>query len=80
MNVRPEAGKDLEENIDCKLLEISLRNNLLDLKQRQWKQKYTSGTKTKLKKNAQERKSSTKLKSDLLNGRKYLQVTYLISS
>lgn len=34
MNVRPEAGKDLEENIDCKLLEISLRNNLLDLTQK----------------------------------------------
>ena len=82
MNVRPEIIKLLEENIGCKLHDICLGDNVLDLtsKAKASKAEINKWDYIKLKSFCTARKPSTKRKSNLPNGRRYLQIIYLIKS
>ena len=70
----------LKENISEKLIDISLGYDFLDLtsKSMATKEKVNKWDYIKLKASARQRKPSTKLKGNLLNGRKYLQTVYLV--
>ena len=67
LNVRQESIKILEENTGSNVCDLSHRNFLLDMspKAREQKQKWTTGTSLRYKAFSQQRKQSTKLKSDL---------------
>jgi len=82
LNVRQETIKILEENAGRNLFEHSLSKFLLDmsLEARETKAKMSYWNFIKIKSSAQRRKQSTKLKGSLQNGRRYLQMTYLIKS
>ena len=75
LNITPETMKLLEENIGGKFLDIGLGYNFFNLtsKEKATKAK-VSETTSNLKASAQQRKTSTKWKGNLLNGRKYLYI------
>ena len=72
----PETIKLLEKDIGRTLFDINHSNIFLDLspKAKKLKENYTKETQLNLKAFAQQRKPSTKLKANLLNGRQYLQM------
>lgn len=81
MTVRPDSIKLLEENRGSKLLDIGLANDFLDLKSK------AKATKTEINKcnciklkifSTTEKKTFNKMKGNLQNGSKYLQIMYLI--
>jgi len=78
LNVRPETIKILEENRGSNFFDISCSNFFLDLspEAREVKAKISYWDYSYL--YAQLRKQSTKLKDNQRNGRRYLQITYLI--
>ena len=82
LNVRQESIKILEENIGNTLFELGHSNFLQDtsMKARETKAKMNYWDLIKIKSFAQQRKPSTKLKDNLQNGRRYLQMTYQIKS
>ena len=82
LNMRPEIINLLEENTGGKLLDFSLGNDFLDLTSnaKATKAKLNKWDHVTLEASAQKRKSLTKWKGSLLNGRKYLQIMYLIRS
>ena len=79
-NVRQESMRILEENTGSNLLDVGRSNFLLDmsLKARDTKAKMNHWDFIKIKASAQQRKQLTKLKGSLRDGRRYLQMTYLI--
>ena len=77
LNVRQESIKILEENIGSYLFDLGGISFLLDTspKARETKAKMLYGDFTKIKSFVQQRKQSTKLKGNLWNGRRYLQMS-----
>ena len=75
LNVRPETIKLLEENIGGKFLDISPGNDFLDLTT---KAKINNWDYIKLKSFCTAEETITHTKRQLRNGRKYLQIIYLI--
>ena len=79
LNVRSKTIKLLEQNIHGKFLDIGLRDDFLDLTPK------TKATKTKMKQRdyiilkslCTANEAINKMKSNLLNRRKYLQIIYL---
>ena len=80
LNIRPEIIKLLEENIGSKLLGMGLGNDCFNLtpKAKATKAKIKKWHYIKLEPYAPQRRSSTELIDNLLNGRKYLHIIYLI--
>ena len=80
LNVRQESIKILEENAGNPLFELGHSNFLqgTSRKARETKAKMNSWDFIKIKASAQPKKQSTKLKDNLQNGRRYLQMTYQI--
>ena len=80
LNVRQESIKILEENTGNTLFELGHSNFLQDtsMKARETKAKMNYWDLIKIKRSAQQKKQSTKLKDNLQNGRRYLQMTYQI--
>ena len=80
MNVKPETMKLLEENLGVKLLDISLGDDMLDLtpKAKATKAKLNKWDYIKLRSFCRAKETINKMKSNILNGRKYLQIIYLI--
>jgi len=82
LTIRRDSIKLLEENRGSKLLDIGLGNYFLDLKSK------AKATKTKINKcnciklkifsTTEKKKPFNKMKGNLQNGRKYLQIMYLI--
>ena len=75
--LRPEITKLLEENLGCKLHDICFGDDVLDLTS---KAKINKLDYIKLKSFCTGGKLPTKWKGNLTNGRKYLQIIYLIKS
>ena len=75
LNIRPDIVKQLDENLEKKLLNIGLSNDFLDMmpKAQTTKQKLTSGTTPILKASAQQKKQSAKSRDNLQSRREYLQ-------
>ena len=80
MNVKPETMKLLEEKLGVKLLDISLGDDMLDLtpKAKATKAKLNKWDYIKLRSFCRAKETINKMKSNILNGRKYLQIIYLI--
>ena len=80
LNVRQDSIKILEENTGNTLFELGHSNFLQDtsMKGRETKAKMNYWDLIKIKASAQQKKQSTKLKDNLQNGRRYLQMTYQI--
>ena len=80
LNVSPETIKILEESTASHLFDTSNSNFFLDRspEARETKAKISYWDYIKMKSFRTARKPSTKLKDNLLNGRRYLQMTYLI--
>ena len=80
LNVRQESIKILEENTGNTLFELSHSNFLQDTstKAKETKAKMNYWDFIKIRSFAQQRIQSTKLKDNLQNGRRYLQMTYQI--
>ena len=79
LNVRQEAIKILEEKAGKNHFGLSCSNFLLDTSQmaREIKAKMNYWYLIKIKSSAQHGKQSTKLKDNLQDGRRCLQVTYM---
>ena len=79
LNVRPETIKILEENTGSNFSDVSCSSIFLDMspKARETKAKINYWDFIKIK-NFCTVKETIKLKDNLQNGRKYLQMTYLI--
>ena len=77
-NVRSKTIKLLQENIGSKLFDIALGNIVLHASSGKATKEKISGTKSNEKASTQWRKSSRKLNDNLLNGRRYLQMTCTI--
>ena len=79
LNVIQDSTKILEENTGNNLFELGHGNFLQDtsMKARETKAKMNYWD-LRLKASAQQKKQSTKLKDNLQNGRRYLQMTYQI--
>ena len=77
---RQESFKILEENTGNTLFDLGHSNFLQDtsMKARETKAKMIYWDLMKIKTSAQQKKQSTKLKDNLQNGRRYLQMTYQI--
>ena len=81
MSVRPETIKLLEENIGKKLLDIGFGKDFLDMtsKAQAIKAKMNKWDHIKLKASTQQKKwSIDKMKSNLQNGKKHLQIICMI--
>ena len=80
LNVRQESIKILEENTGNNLFELGHSNFLQDtsMKARETKAKMNYWSLIMIKTSAQQKKQSTKLKDNLQNERRYLQMTYQI--
>ena len=80
LNVRQESIKILEENTGNTLFELGHSNFLQDTstKAKETKAKMNYWDFIKIEASAQQRIQSTKLKDNLQNGRRYLQMTYQI--
>ena len=80
LTVRSETIKMLEETTGSNFSDISHRNIFLDMspEARELKAKINYWDFINIKTSAQQRKQSTKLKGNLWNGRRYLQMIYLI--
>ena len=81
LDVRQESIKILEEDIGNNLFDLGHSNFLLDTspEARGTKAKMNYYDFLKIKASAQQRKQLTKLKDSLWNGRRYLQMIYLIN-
>ena len=81
LNVRPETIKILEESTSSNLSDISSSNIFLDmsLKARETKAKISHWHYIKTKSFCTAKEQSTKLKGNLLNRRRYLQMTFLVN-
>lgn len=77
-NVRPKAIKLLEENKGSKILNINISNFFLDisLQARETRTKINKWDYRKIKSFCTVNETINKIKGNLLNGRRYLQVTY----
>ena len=81
LSVRPETIKLLEENIGKKLLDIGFGKDFLDMtsKAQAIKAKMNKWDHIKLKASTQQKKwSIDKMKSNLQNGKKHLQIICMI--
>ena len=80
LNVGQESIRILEKNIGNTLFELGHSNFLQDtsMKARETKAKMIYWDLMKIKTSAQQKKQSTKLKDNLQNGRRYLQMMYQI--
>ena len=80
LNVRQDSIKILEENTGNTLFELGHSNFLQDtsMKAKETRAKMNYWDLIKIKASAQQKKQSTKLKDNLQNGRRYLQMTYQI--
>ena len=80
INVRQDSIKILEENTGNTLFELAHSNFLQDtsMKARETKAKLNYWDFIKIKSSTQQRKQSKKLKDNLQNGRRYLQMMYQI--
>ena len=80
LNVRQDSIKILKKNTGNTLFELGHSNFLQDtsMKARETKAKMNYWDLIKIKSSAQQKKQSTKLKDNLQNGRRYLQMTYQI--
>ena len=79
LNVRQETIQILEENTRSNLFDLGCSNFLLDMSpEAKETSKHELSGLLQDKVSAQQRKQSTKLKGSLQNGRRYLQMTYLI--
>ena len=80
LNVKQESIKILEENADGNVFDFGCRKFLLDTfpKAREIKVKMNYWDLIRIKASAQKKKQSTKLKDNLQNGRRYLQMTHQI--
>ena len=80
LHVRQESIKILEENTGNTLFELGHSDFLQDTstKAKETKAKMNYWDFIKIKSSAQQKKQSTKLKDNLQNGRRYLQMTYQI--
>ena len=78
LNVRWETIKTLQEKAGKNLSDLSRSNFLLGTspKARELKAKMNYWDLIKIKSSALQRKQSTKLKDNLQNGKRYLQMTY----
>ena len=81
LNVKPKTIKLHEENTGSKLLNISLGDDFFrfDTKSKVNKSKNKQVGVQQTNTSVQQRISSTKWKGNLLNGRRYLQIIYMIS-
>jgi len=79
--MRPETTKLLEENIDSKFLDIGCCQRCFesDSKRKNHKSKNKQVGLHKLKGFYTAKETINKMKGNLLNGRKYLQIMYLVS-
>ena len=79
LNVRPETIKILKENRGGNFFDIGHSNFFLDMSPevRETKAKINYWGFIKIKSSAQRRKQSTKLKGNLQNGSRYLQMTLI---
>ena len=80
LNVRQDSIKILEENTGNTLFELGHSNFFQDTstKAKETKSKMNYWDFIKIRSFAQQNKQSTKLKDNLQNGRRYLQMTYQI--
>ena len=80
LNVRPETIKFLEGNISRMIFDLGLSNILLNMspQARETKAKINTWNYIKLKSFDTVKEPTTKWKSSLLNGRRYLPTAYLI--
>ena len=80
LNVKQESIEILEESTGNTLSELGHSNFLQDtsMKARETKAKMNYWDLIKKKASVQQKKQSTKLKDNLQNGRRYLQMTYQI--
>ena len=80
LNMRQEPNRILQENTGNNLFDLGCSNFLQDtsMKTTETKAVVNYWDFIKIKIYAQQRKQSTKLKGNLQNGRRYLQMTYQI--
>ena len=80
MNVRSETIKLLKENVGSNVLDIGLGNDFLNLtpKAKATKAEIKKWDCIKLKSFCTAKEIISKMKIQLLNGRKYLQIIYVI--